>query len=196
MDIEQHLVLGAARSGKTRYALSVATALAQSRDAQVVYVATAEPRDPEMQQRILRHRQERPSQWHTLETPRHLARALSDIPDDKVVVVDCLTLWLSNALLADFVDEAPLDALPTWSEECKELMQHLARARHSIIFVSNEVGAGIVPLAPVARRFQDEQGWLNQAVASVCERVTLVVAGIPWPIKSAAGRSCAPPADR
>ncbi|HKQ81259.1 MAG TPA: bifunctional adenosylcobinamide kinase/adenosylcobinamide-phosphate guanylyltransferase [Steroidobacteraceae bacterium] len=183
MNRERHLVLGGARSGKTRHALSVATTLASARGADVVYVATAEALDEEMRDRIQHHRNERPAQWQTLEAPRRLGRALADVPESAVIIVDCLTLWLSNAVLQDFREEAPTSPLPTWSDERQEFMGQLARAQHSIVLVSNEVGGGIVPLAPVARRFQSEQGWLNQAVASICERVTLVVAGIPVIVK-------------
>ncbi|MET0656554.1 MAG: bifunctional adenosylcobinamide kinase/adenosylcobinamide-phosphate guanylyltransferase [Steroidobacteraceae bacterium] len=183
MNRERHLVLGGARSGKTRYALSLANMLASTRGANVVYVATAEALDEEMRDRIQHHRGERPSQWQTIEAPRHLARALSSVSDNAVIIVDCLTLWLSNAVLQDFREDAPTSPLPAWSREREEFMSYLSRAPHAMVLVSNEVGGGIVPLAAVARRFQSEQGWLNQAVAGVCERVTLVVAGIPLVVK-------------
>lgn len=179
----RHLVLGGARSGKTRHALGLAESLARERDANVVYVATAEARDEEMSERIARHRAERPMHWQTLEAPRQLARLLTTLTDDTVVIVDCLTLWLSNALLQDFHDDTPNAGLPTWSAESRELFEYLQRTQCSLVLVSNEVGWGIVPLAPVARRFQDEQGRLNQTVASICDRVTLVVAGIPVEVK-------------
>jgi adenosylcobinamide kinase/adenosylcobinamide-phosphate guanylyltransferase len=180
---ERHLVLGGARSGKTRYALQLATTLANARGADVFYVATAEALDEEMRDRIRRHQAERPSHWRTIEAPWGLASALAQLSADEVVVVDCLTLWLSNALLRDFREEAPTQPLPTWSAEREAFLRYLADTAHDLVLVSNEVGGGIVPLAPVARRFQDEQGWLNQAVAAVCERVTLVVAGIPVTVK-------------
>lgn len=183
MNSERHLVLGGARSGKTRHALRLATTLASERSAEVVYVATAEALDREMQDRIARHRTERPAHWRTLEAPRHLAHALGDVSQDSVIVVDCLTLWLSNALLTDFREDAPADPLPMWAQERDELMDYLTRTRHALVLVSNEVGSGIVPLAPIARRFQSEQGWLNQSVADICERVTLIVAGIAVTIK-------------
>lgn len=182
MPPQRHLVLGAARSGKSRYALQIAEDLARARGAARVYVATATAGDSEMVERIARHRQERSFAWRTLEAPRELARALRTIADDAVIVIDCLTLWLSGALLADFTTEAPSAPLPTWSGEYTAFMSYLATSR-DLVLVSNEVGGGIVPVAPLARRFQDEQGWLNQAVAAVCERVTLVVAGIPLSIK-------------
>ncbi|MET0987068.1 MAG: bifunctional adenosylcobinamide kinase/adenosylcobinamide-phosphate guanylyltransferase [Steroidobacteraceae bacterium] len=183
MNGERHLVLGGARSGKTRHALSLASTLASTRGANVVYVATAEALDEEMRDRIQHHREERPSQWQTVEAPRQLGRALSGVPESSIIVVDCLTLWLSNAVLQDFREAVPTSPLPTWSSEREEFMGYLSRTQHAIVLVSNEVGGGIVPLAPVARRFQSEQGWLNQAMASVCEKVTLVVAGIPVTVK-------------
>jgi adenosylcobinamide kinase/adenosylcobinamide-phosphate guanylyltransferase len=179
---QRHLVLGAARSGKSRYALTVAEELARKRDSTQVYVATAMAGDAEMTVRIARHRQERAPDWRTVEAPRQLAQTLATLAEDAVIVIDCLTLWLSNALLADFTEEAPNAPLPTWAAEYTGFMHYLATCR-DLIIVSNEVGGGIVPALPLARRFQDEQGWLNQAVAAVCERVTLVVAGIPISIK-------------
>jgi adenosylcobinamide kinase / adenosylcobinamide-phosphate guanylyltransferase len=187
MKAERHLVLGAARSGKTRHALDLAASLKRARsESEVVYVATAEARDAEMQDRIMRHRQERPPQWKTLEAPRELGLALESLPASAIVVVDCLTLWLSNAMLRDFDEASPTGELPSWFSEREAFMKYLASSAHTIMLVSNEVGAGIVPMAPIARRFQSEQGCLNQAVASVCERVTLVVAGIPLGIKPTA----------
>ncbi len=182
---ERHLILGGARSGKTRYALNLATSLAEARAGEVIYVATAETSDDaEMQDRIMRHRRERPAHWRTLEQPRGLGRALAGIDSNSIILIDCLTLWLSNALLCDFRDDSPLAALPTWASEREELMTYLAGAQRAIVLVSNEVGGGLVPVTPVGRRFQSEQGWLNEAIAGLCERVTLVVAGIPMPIKT------------
>jgi adenosylcobinamide kinase/adenosylcobinamide-phosphate guanylyltransferase len=185
MKVERHLILGGARSGKTRCALNVAASLAERCHARVFYVATAEARDAEMEDRIRRHRLERPAHWNTVEAPHQLARALESIPAQGVIVIDCLTLWLSNALLQDFREDEPTADLPTWFAERDSLLKHLEQARQSIVLVSNEVGMGIVPLAPVTRRFQSEQGWLNQAVAGLCEQVTLVVAGIALPVRPA-----------
>lgn len=231
MNSMRHLVLGAARSGKTRFALNVAKSLASTLEREVIYVATAEAHDAEMRERIARHRAERPTNWRTLEAPRDLARALATIasraptearassevhastearassetqtssdtrastearapndarttPPAPVIVLDCLTLWLSNALLSDFNEDDPAAPLPTWTRERESFMHWLKNTHHPLILVSNEVGGGIVPASALARRFQSEQGWLNQDVASVCEQVTLVVAGLPVPIKS------------
>ncbi len=141
MKVERHLVLGAARSGKTRHALNVAAFLAESRGAEVVYVATAEAADAEMEDRIRRHRLERPQHWQTLEAPRQLAQALHALPASAVIIVDCLTLWLSNAILSDFREEAPTAELAAWNAERTSFMSYLASAPHSIVLVSNEVGA-------------------------------------------------------
>jgi adenosylcobinamide kinase/adenosylcobinamide-phosphate guanylyltransferase len=218
MNSRRHLVLGAARSGKTRFALNMAKSLAHAHGSDVIYVATAEARDVEMSDRIARHRAERPADWRTLEAPRGLGHALASLehesidrslteqspaehspteqsptehsPTDRssldersIIIVDCLTLWLSNALLSDFNEATPTAPLPTWAAEREAFLSRLSSFDHTLILVSNEVGGGIVPTSALARRFQSEQGWLNQAVAAVCEQVTLVVAGLPLVIK-------------
>ena len=183
MTAKRHLVLGGARSGKTRFALDEAMRLAAERDCGVVYIATAEARDDEMTCRIARHRTERPAHWRTIEAPLRLADAIASVASSSVVVVDCLTLWLSNALLTDFDEAYPLADCPTWSLEREALLADLPRNDGAVVLVSNEVGSGIVPPSPLARRFQDEQGWLNQEVARICDKVTLVVAGLPLTAK-------------
>jgi adenosylcobinamide kinase/adenosylcobinamide-phosphate guanylyltransferase len=177
------LVLGAARSGKTHHAILLAQSLSSKFERSVTYVATAQALDPEMTKRIELHRAERPDSWSTLEAPKDLAQALRTIDDQAIVIVDCLTLWLSNAMLADFEEERPTDALPEWQGERGAFLQWLREFEGMALLVSNEVGAGIVPMSTLARRFQDEQGRLNQAVAAICDGVTLVVAGIPVSIK-------------
>jgi adenosylcobinamide kinase / adenosylcobinamide-phosphate guanylyltransferase len=181
---ERCLILGGARSGKTAHAISLAKSLASQRNFDVTYVATAQPLDDEMRHRISLHRAERPSTWHTLEAPGGLAQAVSALPADRVVVIDCMTLWLSNALLQDFREDAPTAGLPIWERERADFLQWLNATHNEVLLISNEVGAGIVPLSPVSRRFQDEQGRLNQALAAICDQVTLVVAGIAVPIKA------------
>jgi adenosylcobinamide kinase / adenosylcobinamide-phosphate guanylyltransferase len=185
---ERHLILGAARSGKTRHAIELAKSLVPAQavpvpaEAGIAYVATAQALDAEMEQRIARHRSERPEAWTTVEAARDLADTLR-AQRAAVLIVDCMTLWLSNALLVDFDERVPGASLPSWERERAALLQWLAEFRGTILLVSNEVGAGIVPASALARRFQDEQGRLNQALGAVCERVTLVVAGIPMRIK-------------
>jgi adenosylcobinamide kinase / adenosylcobinamide-phosphate guanylyltransferase len=161
-------VLGGARSGKSRYAESVITALPPP----WAYVATAESRDEEMAQRIGTHRSRRGPHWQTIEAPRDLAAAL-DSCKTMPVLVDCLTLWLSNLMLA----EADIDA------ETACLEAALAAATAPVVLVANEVGYGIVPDYPLGRRFRDLQGVLNQRVAARADRVVLVVAGLPLAVK-------------
>lgn len=181
---DRRLILGGARSGKTAHAISLAKSLSALRNFDVTYVATAQPLDDEMRHRISLHRAERPATWHTLEAPGGLAQAVAALPADRIVVIDCMTLWLSNALLHDFREDAPTEVLPTWERERAEFLRWLNATRNEVLLISNEVGAGIVPLSAVSRRFQDEQGRLNQALAAICDQVTLVVAGIAVPIKA------------
>jgi adenosylcobinamide kinase / adenosylcobinamide-phosphate guanylyltransferase len=162
------LVLGGARSGKSRYAESLIAALPPP----WTYLATAEGGDEEMAARIAAHRARRGPQWHTVEAPRNLAAAFKSC-QTVPVVVDCLTLWLSNLMLAD----ADIDA------EMTLLEQTLAGASAPVVLVANEVGSGIVPDNPLGRRFRDLQGILNQRMAARADRVVLVVAGLPVAIK-------------
>jgi len=164
------LVLGGARSGKSRYAESLITALPPP----WIYVATAESGDEEMAARIESHRQRRDAQWRTIEAPRELAKALSACGDEPVLV-DCLTLWLSNLMLA----EANIE------KEIAQLEKALMSARARLVLVANEVGSGIVPSYPLGRRFRDLQGTLNQRIAASAERVILMVAGLPLVLKGA-----------
>jgi adenosyl cobinamide kinase/adenosyl cobinamide phosphate guanylyltransferase len=169
------LVLGGARSGKSRYALNLAESLPAPR----LFVATCEPRDAEMQARIDNHQQERGPHWETREACLDLADFLSAPPDGYgVILVDCLTMWLSNLMLKEGATPEGIRA------ECERLAQVLAMARTPTILVSNEVGLGIVPDNPLARAFRDQAGWLHQQVAQVANLVVLVVAGLPMVIKS------------
>jgi adenosylcobinamide kinase / adenosylcobinamide-phosphate guanylyltransferase len=180
---ERHLILGGARSGKTNHAIRLATSWAAAQQLPVVYIATAQALDDEMRHRIEQHRAQRPQSWQTIEAPSALAATLRAQPS-AILVVDCLTLWLSNALLADFDDSQPNAAVRRWDEERTALLGWLAEYRGTALFVSNEVGSGIVPVSALARRFQDEQGRLNQEIAALCDSVTLVVAGIAMAIKA------------
>ncbi len=163
-------VLGGARSGKTRHALE----LANASGLQPVYVATGIAFDDEMRDRIARHRQERGPQWSTAEEPRDLCGVIArEAAPDRVLLVDCLTLWLNNIMYAERETEAETDAL------CAAL----AACAGPIILVSNEVGLGIVPGNALARAFRDAQGRLNQAVARIATRVTFVAAGLPLVLK-------------
>jgi adenosylcobinamide kinase / adenosylcobinamide-phosphate guanylyltransferase len=166
------LVLGGARSGKSRYAESLITALPSP----WIYLATAEARDAEMAERIARHRAERGERWETIEVPHHLAQAVTTAPPTNPLLIDCLTLWLSNRVLAD-ADVA---------SDTRELESALARRPGPIVLVSNEVGSGIVPDNALARRFRDLQGQLNQSIAARADRVVLLVAGLPLIVKGGA----------
>ncbi|MBP7242366.1 bifunctional adenosylcobinamide kinase/adenosylcobinamide-phosphate guanylyltransferase [Amaricoccus sp.] len=163
------LVLGGARSGKSR----LAEGLVAARPAPWLYVATAQAFDDEMRARIADHRARRAQGWETAEAPLELAPALETAPEGRPVLVDCLTLWLSNVMLAGRDVEAETDRLAA----------ALARPRGAWVVVSNEVGLGIVPDNPLARRFRDAAGWLNQRVAAAAGRVVLTVAGLPVEVK-------------
>lgn len=179
----RELILGAARSGKSTLALQ----RAHDSGRNVIFVATATATDVEMQARILRHRNDRPANWHTIEAPTQLARILSQTDDrGAFIIVDCLTLWLSN-VLCDADGNLPRFNDAAWQDELTALRELLPKLQADIVFVSNEVGWGVVPDNPVARRFRDEQGRLNQLLATLCETVTLVVAGLPLTLKSTRG---------
>lgn len=172
------LILGGARSGKSGYAAQRATASGLP----VTFIATAQACDDEMASRIARHRAERPRDWRTVETPLELTAALrAEAAHDRCLLVDCLTLWLSNMLLAGREDE--IEALITT----------LPDLPGRLILVSNEVGFGIVPENALARRFRDEQGRLNQKIAALAERVTLVVAGLALELKCPPGAASPSP---
>lgn len=166
------LVLGGARSGKSRYAESLMAALPSPWQPPWTYMATADAGDAEMVERIAAHRARRGGQWRTVEATRDLAAALKSC-HTAPVLVDCLTLWLSNLMLAD----ADIDA------EIALLDQTLAAASAPVVLVANEVGSGIVPDNPLGRRFRDLQGILNQRIAARADCVVLVVAGVPLAIK-------------
>jgi adenosylcobinamide kinase/adenosylcobinamide-phosphate guanylyltransferase len=167
------LVLGGARSGKSRYA----QALAEATPAAKIFIATAQAGDEEMQDRIAQHRRTRGSGWVTREEPLDLPAVLGvETGPDRVALVDCLTLWLSNVMLADRdTDRATND-----------LVAALAGNRGPVILVSNEVGSGIVPATALGRAFRDAQGRHNQAAAAACDAVVLVTAGCPTLIKPGA----------
>jgi adenosylcobinamide kinase/adenosylcobinamide-phosphate guanylyltransferase len=164
------LVLGGARSGKSRYAEWLIGTCPKP----WVYVATAEAKDSEMAERIAAHKARREAGWQTVEAPHERPEALVAAPQDAAVLVDCLTLWLSNLMLASFNVEA-------MSERLEQALP--ARAGPTVL-VSNEVGLGIVPDNALARRFRDLQGTLNQNLAARATRVIMMVAGLPVAVKS------------
>ncbi|WP_300494879.1 bifunctional adenosylcobinamide kinase/adenosylcobinamide-phosphate guanylyltransferase [uncultured Methylophaga sp.] len=166
------LILGGVKSGKSRLAeqRAIKSKLA------VCYVATARADDSEMQQRIALHQQQRPAHWTTIEVPLNLAAALQQQDSaDKCILVDCLTLWLTNLLLSD--DENLL------TNEIQRLLETLPTLQADIILVSNETSMGIVPMGELTRRFCDEAGRLHQQLAALMDNVILTVAGLPHALK-------------
>lgn len=173
---ELTFVTGGARSGKSSYAERLAEAAGPA----VVYLATLEPLDDEMRDRIARHRDQRPDAWATIEAPRALADAYLGIADEPVVLLDCLSLWVSNRLLR-LGDEPSTEATRTLEQELDaEIDQIVAAARArtgSTIVVSNEVGAGVVPPSVLGRVYRDLLGRANQRVSRAADRAWLLVAG-------------------
>lgn len=173
IDNQKILVLGGCRSGKSNHALQLAQSMGDRR----VFVATCVPRDDEMQARVDRHRHERDRTWRTLEVPVDIAGAIgSQSPAADVMLVDCLTLWLSN-LLIETQDATRI------RRKIDDLAEAVKAAPNAVVLVSNEVGAGIVPENRLARLYRDLAGWTNQAVAAACDQVVWTVAGIPVTIK-------------
>lgn len=166
------LILGGARSGKSRLAeqTAISTHLA------VTYVATAQALDPEMQSRIEHHQNQRPAHWSLVEEPLYLAKALQKIDrPNQIILVDCLTLWLTNLLL---LDDQSVQQL-----ECEQLLKVLPTLESEIILVSNETGLGVVPLGEISRQFVDEAGRLHQALGQIADKVVFCVAGFPMILK-------------
>ncbi|AKX44531.1 adenosylcobinamide kinase [Thiopseudomonas alkaliphila] len=169
------LILGGARSGKSRLAEQLAT----ETDLEVVYIATAQAQDAEMQARILQHQQQRPAHWLLIEEPIQLAQVLQQAArDERCLLVDCLTLWLTNLLLSD--EPQLLEQQLTALYEC------IAELPGQLILVSNETGLGIVPLGELSRRYVDQAGWMHQRLAQLSQRVIFTVAGLPHVLKGAA----------
>ncbi|ABK49500.1 adenosylcobinamide kinase [Shewanella sp. ANA-3] len=197
-----HLVLGGARSGKSRYGEALVrqyTALGFD----ACYLATAQALDAEMSSRIRLHQDGRAKDdidWQLVEEPLALTAKLKHLAKPgRVILVDCLTLWLTNQLLAQSPEAEPAstesdfaldfalsrhEPLEHWRQQRADFIQTLSTLEGVVILISNEVGSGIVPLGELSRQFVDEAGWLNQAVAEVADNVTLVVAGLPLVLKS------------
>ncbi len=170
-----HLILGGARSGKSRFAQAIAEAHAGD----IQLIVTAEILDEEMRERVARHQAERPAHWHVTEAPVDLPEAIARLAQPGAcVLVDCLTLWLSNILCTQ---------PDTLERRVQQLCAAIQAAQGQLLLVSNEVGWSIVPENKLARLFRDEQGRLNQRIAALCDEVTLVAAGLPLRLKG----SCA-----
>ncbi len=164
------LILGGARSGKSTYA----EGLAQRHEGALVYIATAQAYDGEMTDRIAAHVARRGPAWHTVEEPLELAGAIAAADkDNSFILVDCITLWLSNLLLGEH--DIP--------DHSARLLEAVRACESTLVLVSNEVGLGIVPENALARRFRDEAGVINQKLAQVAQRVVLVTAGLPQQLK-------------
>jgi len=164
------LVLGGARSGKSRFAETLVLETGK----RPVYIATAEAQDDEMRQRIRQHRARRDVRWKTLESPLELIRGIkNESGDNRAILVDCLTLWLTNLMIYE----------RNVSSQCDGLVYLLKETRSDIVLVANEVGLGIVPEHRLARQFRDYAGQLNQAIAAIAHRVYFVAAGLPLTLK-------------
>ncbi len=168
----RELILGGARSGKSR----LAERLAADSGLAVSYIATSQALDGEMSSRIQQHRERRPAEWALIEEPIALAQVLQQQASaERCLLVDCLTLWLTNLLMLE--DQARLLA------EREALLECLGELPGRIILVSNETGLGVVPMGELTRRYVDEAGWLHQAIAERCQRVIFTVAGLPMLLK-------------
>ena len=167
------LILGGARSGKSCFAQRAAEAAARAAGRRPVLIATGQAFDAEMRDRIDRHRADRGAAWTTREVPLLLASEIAGLDAAEIVVVDCLTLWLTNLMMAEADVEAAV----------LELERSLASSSARIWLISNEVGMGIVPENALARRFRDEAGRLHQRLAAICDHVTLIAAGLPLSFK-------------
>ena len=163
------LVLGGARSGKSRLASEFALESCKS----PTYLATAQALDLEMAKRIAKHREDRGEHWDTVECSIEIVAALTELESADTVVIDCLTLWLSNLMHNEKSCDAEID----------KLCEYIRKSQQRMIFVSNELGLGLVPETELGRSFRDLQGQLNQAVAVVVDEVYFVAAGIPLKLK-------------
>ena len=171
-----HLVLGGARSGKSTFAEK----LAATSELAVTYIATAQVYDDEFAKRIAHHQARRPADWQVIEAPFNLASVLeSHATGNSCVIVDCLTLWLAQCICPDCV----LPETVVWENERAALVKALPNLKGEVILVSNEVGMGIVPLGEINRQFQDEQGRLNQSIATLADKVSFIAAGLPIQLK-------------
>ncbi len=166
------LILGGARSGKSRLAEKIALESGLN----VIYIATAQPLDEEIQERILHHQESRPREWQVIEEPLYLSEKLQEIDaQNQLILIDCLTLWMSNLLLQD--------ASELQMSQCQKLLTILPNLKSEIILVSNETGLGVVPMGNISRKFIDESGRLHQQIGQIAQKVVFCVAGFPIILK-------------
>ena len=166
------LILGGARSGKSRFAEQAA----KDSNLNVTYIATAQAFDREMQARIDHHQAQRPQHWTVIEESLYLAECLMRVDEpNQLILVDCLTLWMSNLLMHE---NAELQ-----SQECLKLLEVLASLQSELIVVSNETGLGVIPLGEISRKFVDESGRLHQQLGQIAEKVVFCIAGFPMMLK-------------
>jgi adenosylcobinamide kinase/adenosylcobinamide-phosphate guanylyltransferase len=173
------LVIGGARSGKSAFAQQ----LAQQKATKVLFIATAEAKDGEMVERVKHHRRQRPAHWHTVEESLKLARAIDGAAAYELIIVDCLTLWVSNLLQANEALE-PADLEVAVLGATRELLHAYGQGEATLILVSNEVGMGLVPPYPMGRAYRDVLGKVNQLLAAQASRVYLMVAGLAVELSS------------
>ena len=168
------LVIGGAKSGKSSFALQVCNTMDRDR----IFLATAQALDKEMKERIIRHQTERDREWLTVEEPLNIAAAIGKLDDqDKLILLDCLTLWINNLFMKYEDDHQKIES------SVEELLKQLSGIRGTIIVVSNEVGSGIVPDNPLARTYRDIVGSANQRIASISKKVVTVITGLPLVLK-------------
>ena len=192
--MKRMLVFGGARSGKSGFSERIAQqwSVEGTQYKEVIYIATANvSTDPEMQERIAHHQSQRPKHWLTIEEKFALGDAIGKYSrPETVLLIDCLTVWLSNCIFADttvFPEVGPITPPAMFTQQRLALLDALTHAQGKVILVSNEVGMGIVPMGAISRWFVDEAGRLNQATAAICEHVVWVAAGLPLYLK---GQSC------
>jgi adenosylcobinamide kinase/adenosylcobinamide-phosphate guanylyltransferase len=171
-----HLILGGARSGKSAYAEK----LAITSGLPVTYIATAQIYDDEFKSRVQHHQARRPSHWQLIEEPHFLSATLqANNKPGTTLIIDCLTLWLAQWIC----EECKPPSSSSWQRQREALLKILPSMQAEVFLVSNEVGMGIVPLGEINRKFQDEQGRLNQAIAQIADQVSFIAAGLPLKLK-------------
>ena len=172
----KQLIIGGARSGKSRFAQQYASNWQNRTQGKVVVIATAENTQGAMAKRIAHHQTQRPKDWQLVETCLELPQALIEhSQNDNLIIIDCLTLWLANVLFSG----------RNWQDEKQALLDAVEQLPGEVLFIGNEVGQGVVPLGELSREFVDESGWLHQVLGKQVDSVTLVIAGLPLKLKSA-----------